>query len=209
MQITCSECGVQFAPNTRGRPRKYCSNKCKQRVSNRAARRRWKPLATDTVKLCAHCGNRFVARSRDRIYCYEGCCCQKAYQARRRSGMARRMNLRFVACDGCSSLFVGEHPSARWCSKTCANRYWGLVRSRGRGESTGSALYVDREIFQRDEWTCHICRMPVDPQLSRLDEMGATIDHLVPLSRGGLDEFSNVALAHWSCNRSKGARLSA
>lgn len=30
--------------------------------------------------------------------------------------------------------------------------------------------------------------------------MGATVDHLIPLSAGGTDDLGNVALAHRQCN---------
>jgi 5-methylcytosine-specific restriction endonuclease McrA len=62
-------------------------------------------------------------------------------------------------------------------------------------------------VFERDNWTCHLCGGAVDPDLPRLDPMGATIDHLTPLSLGGVDELANVATAHWSCNRAKGNRV--
>lgn len=34
----------------------------------------------------------------------------------------------------------------------------------------------------------------------------ATIDHVVPRSRGGIDDLSNLTLACFSCNSSKGNR---
>lgn len=201
----CPECGTAFLQNPIGAPRKYCADKCKQRVSNRAARRRWKPLANPTTKRCAHCDTPFIARSRDRIYCYNEYCKYAAYRERKEAGAQPLIVEHAVSCDGCGKKFVGKHPTARWCSKYCANKYWGRVRSRRRYAADGSALYVDREVFERDNWTCYLCNLPVDPELDRLHEFGATIDHIVPLSRGGLDELSNVALAHWSCNRTKRA----
>lgn len=32
-----------------------------------------------------------------------------------------------------------------------------------------------------------------------------TIDHIIPLSKGGLHSWNNIQLAHLSCNSSKGA----
>lgn len=34
--------------------------------------------------------------------------------------------------------------------------------------------------------------------------MGPTIDHLVPIADGGLDELANVRLAHRQCNCARG-----
>ena len=32
----------------------------------------------------------------------------------------------------------------------------------------------------------------------------ATIDHIVPLSKGGSDDITNMQIAHSACNREKG-----
>lgn len=57
----------------------------------------------------------------------------------------------------------------------------------------------NRELFKRDGNLCLYCgeEFP-DEQLTR--------DHVVPLSRGGLDRWSNVVTACRSCNTRKGNR---
>jgi 5-methylcytosine-specific restriction endonuclease McrA len=35
----------------------------------------------------------------------------------------------------------------------------------------------------------------------------ATLDHVIPLAKGGQHEVSNLAAAHWLCNLRKHARL--
>jgi 5-methylcytosine-specific restriction endonuclease McrA len=42
--------------------------------------------------------------------------------------------------------------------------------------------------------------------LSGDHRMGPTIDHLIPVSKGGADVPENVALAHRSCNCARGNR---
>jgi len=69
-----------------------------------------------------------------------------------------------------------------------------------------SVPYTDREIFQRDGWRCHLCGKRIREDLPRTHPDGATIDHLVPLSLGGVDEPHNLAAAHWRCNQAKGVR---
>lgn len=57
--------------------------------------------------------------------------------------------------------------------------------------------YDSLDIANRDGWKCHICGKKVHRrQLS--------MDHLVPLSRGGDDTPQNVALAHRTCNNRRG-----
>lgn len=65
---------------------------------------------------------------------------------------------------------------------------------------------MDREIFERDGWRCYLCGKPVKRTARRTDPDGATIDHVVPLSRGGPDAPGNVATAHSRCNREKRAQ---
>lgn len=55
-------------------------------------------------------------------------------------------------------------------------------------------------VYDRDSWYCGICGLCVLPQ-------DASIDHIIPISKGGKHEWENVQLAHLSCNKSKGAKL--
>lgn len=75
-----------------------------------------------------------------------------------------------------------------------------------RGAAVGLIRYTLKELGDRDGWKCHLCATQVDPTLSGLHEDGPTVDHLVPLSAGGIDELANVALAHRRCNVARGAK---
>lgn len=55
----------------------------------------------------------------------------------------------------------------------------------------------------RDGWTCHICQGEVQRGPGSNEADSPTIDHIIPVSKGGLHEWSNVALAHKGCNSSK------
>lgn len=60
------------------------------------------------------------------------------------------------------------------------------------------------------ELSCHVCGICgglVDPTLSGLDEYGPTVDHIIPIAKGGPDLRHNVQLAHRVCNLRKGARI--
>jgi 5-methylcytosine-specific restriction endonuclease McrA len=58
-------------------------------------------------------------------------------------------------------------------------------------------------IFVRDGGLCGICLEPVDRDLPALHPQAATLDHAVPLSKGGLHIPENVQLAHRACNSLK------
>lgn len=155
-------------------------------------------MANPIEKVCPVCGKTFTAKRRNRIYCYDGWCAQAAY----RRGETRKQEVHDVTCDECGGAFTSLHPDARWCSPQCANRHWGRIRARQR-RTPSAANYTDREIFERDGWRCHICGKKVRQDVDRKHPDGATIDHIVPIAAGGDDEPSNVATAHWRCNRNK------
>jgi 5-methylcytosine-specific restriction endonuclease McrA len=56
---------------------------------------------------------------------------------------------------------------------------------------------------------CHICKAEIDLTLSRTSRMGLTVDHVIPLSKGGSDELDNLRPAHWICNNRKSDKLDA
>lgn len=65
--------------------------------------------------------------------------------------------------------------------------------------------FTRSEIGERDGWTCGICDLPVDKTLRWPDRMSPSLDHIVPLSRGGLHARANSRITHWICNVRRGA----
>ena len=56
------------------------------------------------------------------------------------------------------------------------------------------------EVFQRDKHICQYCgRKPPDVELE--------IDHLIPVSKGGTDDFENLVTSCLDCNRGKSDKL--
>jgi 5-methylcytosine-specific restriction endonuclease McrA len=60
------------------------------------------------------------------------------------------------------------------------------------------------EVFERDKWICSLCFEKIDRELRFPDMMAATIDHVIPVSRGGRHEMANIQSAHRLCNEKKG-----
>jgi HNH endonuclease len=61
---------------------------------------------------------------------------------------------------------------------------------------------LEHRLLERQGGKCFICDDPID---LILHEGQLDVDHIVPLTDQGPDEENNFALAHASCNRSKGA----
>lgn len=74
-----------------------------------------------------------------------------------------------------------------------------LYRARAVGSKIVEVVSLS-VLFSRDRAVCGICFKGV----KRAD---ATMDHIVPISRGGEHSYRNTQLAHRICNCRKGARL--
>ena len=62
-------------------------------------------------------------------------------------------------------------------------------------------------VLSRDGWVCHICGDAIDPKFKSPDVMSWSIDHVIPLAKGGAHEYKNCKAAHRGCNSRKGAIL--
>lgn len=61
------------------------------------------------------------------------------------------------------------------------------------------------EVYERDDWMCQICGSEVDRAVLYPEPMSASLDHVVPLSKGGDHTRENTVLAHLRCNLVKSA----
>ncbi len=60
-----------------------------------------------------------------------------------------------------------------------------------------------QHIKERDHFTCKQCGISIEQEPHLLLE----IDHIIPLSKGGLTTEDNLQTLCWRCNRSKGAKI--
>lgn len=60
-----------------------------------------------------------------------------------------------------------------------------------------------RRVKERDDYTCRKCGNSTYRESNLLLE----IDHIVPVSKGGLTEENNLQTLCWKCNRTKGAKI--
>lgn len=105
-----------------------------------------------------------------------------------------------------------------YCSDRCSKKAMNHRGEVGRRLKIRTAM-VDNDIsldglFRRDGGVCAICGEPCD--YSDHEERDGffivgdnypSVDHIVPLAKGGLHSWDNVQLAHFKCNTLKGARV--
>lgn len=66
----------------------------------------------------------------------------------------------------------------------------------------------NRKRILMSESVCALCGRPVDMSLKAPDPMSPTVDHIIPVHRGGHpSDLNNLQLAHWICNRMKSDKV--
>lgn len=99
-------------------------------------------------------------------------------------------------CIVCGRSFDPGFSAARkYCGKLCkpSGRIAGSVNKRTWVERLGA----------EDGWSCWLCDSSIDPALYWPDPRAGSVDHVVPVTRGGTDERSNLRLAHLHCNTAR------
>lgn len=85
-------------------------------------------------------------------------------------------------------------------------------RTRFYGHAEYDKSITLKALYKRDKGICQLCGKPTDPEDIKdghISRMYPTIDHIMPLSKGGAHTWDNVQLAHMSCNAGKRDRTAA
>lgn len=80
------------------------------------------------------------------------------------------------------------------------------ARKRARKYGVAYEPINKQRVFVRDGWRCGICREPVDKRLKFPHPRSASLDHVLPMSRGGDHVYANVQCSHLECNSRKSNR---
>lgn len=63
------------------------------------------------------------------------------------------------------------------------------------------------KLYMRDQGVCQICGRHIDFDCDSNSDYYPSIDHIIPISKGGEHQWDNVQLACRVCNTLKGAKL--
>lgn len=195
----CGICGKYLTRLQTGRGQKYCSYACSG-ISLR--------IAKGTTKVCVVCGSDFEPKVKIHQCCSDKCARIKAGQTK----ATKPRELIEKDCEICGTPFeyryFGGANYPKYCG-VCRPRLENDRSHRRRITTKYQALekIIDLYIFDRDGWVCQLCGEPVYDKFSWPDPLSASLDHIIPISKGGEHTRSNVQLAHLGCNSRKWNRL--
>ena len=197
VKSTCSVCGKPYMK--RNGKSKYCSDDCK-REATRLRQKSWRE---------AHPDYQADWRKAHPGYDEEWHDSHPNYN-RDRSRAKRGTKLIEQSCVVCGTVFTTAYPQKITCSAKCRRKFRERHKDyRLKGKVVDSDITLEK-LFTRDLGVCYLCGEACDWE----DRTGLatgmkypTIEHVVPLSRGGLHSWENVKLAHMGCNIRKSNTL--
>lgn len=82
------------------------------------------------------------------------------------------------------------------------------VRTDRRAGGNRAAFEAARQKILKTQTVCGICGKPVDFSYRYPHPLSPTVDHIIPVSKGGHpSDLDNLQLAHRCCNRQKSDKL--
>lgn len=208
----------------------YCSRKCSYEHMHEWSEK-VKPLSERKIKCspiypgkCEICGKLFITNQKIKKTCSKVC-----NRRRLANKQIERDKLSFIGhkyiCKWCDKEFITEYgiPKKSYCSNTCAklserwnNHHRRTKRFQNRryekrlsenNMMTGSIKTKKKEllikIYFRDHGLCQLCKGKINLKHKVPNLLAGTLDHIVPLSKGGLHDEVNIQLSHFRCNSIK------
>lgn len=213
---TCAQCGKDFQTDN---PRRiFCSRSCKDFVRNKNVYKSKHPNARTMREIHEAKIERERVKAEERKRYVEEMERRKAEKKAERERIKQQnidywQNYTAVhTCEICNKDFEAHYPTTKYCSDKCRmkssktkRRYKDITVDRGIN------LY---KLARRDNNICQLCGLEVNwNDYSKTEttvvcgNMYPSIDHINPISLGGLHSWDNVQLAHRICNTRKNNRF--
>lgn len=167
----------------------------------------------DGRRICPRCGLDKSLSEWGKAYC-KPCVAAKQAEHRRENPPPKVVGTP-TECRHCSQSFMADKRRSTYCSSAClegdrSRANWKNVQARRARLRAVLVEIFDRvEIFERDGWICQICQMPVDRGAKPPHPRSPSLDHIIPIARGGKHSRANAQTACLGCNVRKGVRLTA
>lgn len=130
---------------------------------------------------------------------------------------AKKKSFAFICvCNQCGRTFESKRKGVKYCSDECrrkkANSYWRVREDRIRNVVVDKDITLEK-LYSKYNGVCYLCGKKCDWDDYKTirgtfiaGNQYPSIEHVKPLSKGGVHEWANVKLAHRLCNTLKGNR---
>lgn len=202
IKAKCQYCGETYW-KTNGKS-KYCSDACKKAVI-KDKQRQWREDHPSYSKEWFEAHPDYRAQFLERHPHYDR---DRSRKIRGYYSGDKRQ------CIVCGKTFTATTALKVVCSEDCRIKHETARKALIRREIDDEQI-VNKDInlkmlYRRDNGICYLCGGLCDWNDKNGLRMGLTypsIDHVIPLAKGGLHSWDNVRLAHISCNCRKSDRI--
>jgi len=216
----CKNCDKEYHPKNVDR-KTFCCRECAYEFKSKISVEKKKILDKlhneKLNKLCPLCGKTFKAKKESAVYCSDECRKEKNRRYAIQHGIDNFIPKQII-CRECGKKFTTEYrkPRTVFCSDKCRNKNAKRVSKIIRRQKIKTNGKINKDIslvklIERDRSICKICGKKIDNKDYIYDELNnfiagkyyPSIDHMIPLSKGGTHIWNNVQLAHRYCNTLK------
>lgn len=220
--MICEYCGEEFFKRShkKGNTRKYCSTDCYKKAIS--------AFKYTTCQYCGKLFKE--ARDRQNLFCSKKCSAlwhQKIMSEKRmqeekhtkelldeyseilkihtqtleRLEVLRNRINNEKRCKICGQFFIAKYPNQICCSQECSTKNQNRNKDRRIYKNGKPDLSITlTKLYMRDEGVCQICGKHIDFDCDPNGDDYPSIDHIQPLSKGGLHSWDNVQLSCRKCN---------
>lgn len=209
MKYKCSKCKKIKVEEEFNSSNRKASGKCKECL-RQEHRIKYSPSRgqTDDLRKCKRCKRTYKPKLRtESFFCTREC---KVLFRREEDKRVRVESKSERICAGCQKIIPKTaRADKKWCSEECSSKVRGHTMNAQRRIRTSDVIesFKRSDIYERDAWICQLCKKSVNPKLTFPNPACASLDHVLPLSRGGSHRATNVQLAHLRCNTSRGNKV--
>lgn len=223
----CLRCQTSFTTGRKTDGHVFCSRACSDKHGR---------LARVKTYTCLQCSKDFVSvgnsatrcldcrNARKPVYDRQCSICMVSFRTKDaekllcrlclyKKGLEDKLKPFDVLCKQCNKPFIRQKRQYSICraciqnSKTLSRRLSKqkrrhFIRARRKGER-----FIHDEIFKRDKWRCQLCKRKVSRRHNVVHDLYPHLDHIVPLSRGGIHSRTNVQTLCRRCNVMKSATI--
>ncbi len=225
--MKCQYCGKEITKKSHhsGGVKKYCSNEC-FKMARGCHERIWR------YTICQYCGKTFKEqRDTINLYCSKSCSgkaqsmiraylkedeqefSDKEFREELReelhSLMRRAEQIVYKLehekiCKVCGQFFIAINTNQICCSPECSRRHENRNKDKRIYKNGKPDLSINlTRLYMRDQGICQICGRHIDFDCDNNSDYYPSIDHIIPIAKGGMHQWDNVQLACRMCNSLK------
>jgi len=175
---------------------------------------------TNFTRNCKYCSTDFQTIYETKIYC-DRRCKERAQQSRRHvrktkgialppSRIRRGVVTRYIKwCKNCNEVMNTHRHWQLYCDTTCSQMFKETRARQGQVKrfKKASAPNIVARLYYKYDGLCGICKETIDLTLKHPNRMSLSIDHILPISKGGNNFQNNLQPTHLICNMLKSDKI--